>query len=181
MWFITGDSRGTRLNVGKSGLPCVHGKGDHDIIIPDGEDSKEDYRAVISRVRAAECSWAVTLADDDLHPLAGPQWRKLVEMSRKDSMKTHGMIFYMAGSDSYEKIADHIQFVVIPPKSTFAHIHRLFELVVSENLRYQIEVNFNGFHIDSNNTVAISWTEFCAARPYYFSEATFSVASPHDA
>ena len=181
MWFITGDSRDTRLNVGKSGLPCFHGKGEHDVLVPYEEDSKEEFRTAISRVRAAGCSWAVMLADDDPHPFAGTQWRKLVEISRKDSTKTHGMILYMAGSDSYENIADHIQFVVIPPKSTFAHIHRLFELVVSANLRYQIGINFTGFHLDSNNASAISWTDFGGKRPYYFSEATFSVARPHDA
>jgi hypothetical protein len=180
MWIITGDSRDTRLNIGRSGLPCIHGKGDHNVLVSYGEDSKEEYRTLISRVRAAECSWAVMLTDDDLHPLAGPQWRKLIEISRKDSMKTHGMILYMAGSDSHEKVADHIQFAVIPPKSTFAHIYRLFELVLSENLRYQIEITFPGFHIDSINANAISWKEFCAERPYYFSEVSFSAARQRD-
>lgn len=173
--------RDTRLNVGRSGLPCFHGKGDHNLIVPYEDDLKEEYRTVISRVRMAECSWAVTLADDDPHPLAGAQWRKLVEISREDSTKTHGMISYLAGSDSNGKLADLVQFIIIPSKPAFAHIHRLFEIVISGTFRYDIEILFTGFHVHSENSGEISWKEFGAGRLYYFSESAFSVARLHPA
>ena len=180
-WIITGNSSSTVLHVSRSGFPCFHGRGSHELIIPDyGENAKEENRAVISRIEAATCAWAVTMPEDNPAPFSGTEWLKLAERARNDSSKMHGVIFYLASSHS--DLPDLVQVVAMPPKSTFTNIQRLFEFVLTTaELRYQIEIDFWGFEMDENNLGAISWAEFVAGRPHFFSGVSFSVIGRDDA
>lgn len=177
-WFITGNSSSTVLHVSRSGFPCFHGRGAHKLIIPDyGENAKEENRATISRIEAATCAWAVTMPEDNPAPFSGAEWIKLAERARSDSSKMHGMIFYIASSHS--DLPDLVQVVAMPPKSTFTNIQRLFELVLTvAELRYQIEMDFGGFEMAEKNQGGISWAEFGAGRPHFFSGISFSATRP---
>jgi len=170
-WSITGSYIGTVLAVSDSGVPICHGEGTHEprpLGIDDPFESTNINRDLLARIQKAKCAWTIALPNEaPLHIDANAQG--LLQRIEQAPEKSHGMISFFSDPDL-------VGIVGVIPEPTFTHVRRLLELVLlSENLRYSIALNFVGFRVPHAKTSTPTWEEFIAGKPCFFNEITVAV------
>jgi hypothetical protein len=178
MWSIFGGVKDTRLGVSRAGYPYIQGKGEFLLrVLDDEEHSGAEDRAAISRIsniKRENFSWSIFKSDDEPSDFAGPIVRNLVRSARSSPLKTHGMILFMPAMTTYG-FPDSLTSNIILPDLTFLQVQRLFEMVLINNLRYDIEIQSRRFWSESENQQASSWRDFESGMPHFFSSVIFSV------
>ena len=168
-WLVSGDRVGTVLAVSDSGVPICHGEGQHEPLPPGINDFGGNInRTLLTRLQKAKCAWTVALPSEaPIHVDANGQG--LLERVASAPEKSHGMITFFSDPDL-------VGIVTVVPETTFVHIRRLLELVLtSESLRYSFAFEFLGFRVPHATTSTPTWEEFIAGKPYFFHEVTVAV------
>jgi len=172
VWFVTGSKNNIALGVSESGVPICHGEGKHDPR-PPGIDSYGGNidPVLLKRIQGARCGWTVAATiDSELNIDGGGEG--LFARVQESPLKSHGMIKF------YDHESDAVTLVAVVPEATFAHVQRLFELVLtSDALVYSIAIEFLGVPVPNAQSLTPTWEEFVAGKPLFFSEVSFSVGA----